>query len=328
MKRLSIFLCAMLLLAGCSNTAKNTGENEIPESNTTLKAGIAAITSFSTKDVEEGTGSAQFDTTYASVVLDSEGVIKYVHFDVAQNTATLDAEGIFTTSNDTRTKKEKGSDYGMSKASSLGKDWYEQIAHLENNLVGKNINDVLAMELESGKSTDVDILSGCTISVNDYYTALELASNNATEVENVAKVGTGSTTTLSATNVSEGAGSFQANTTFALILTDAEGKIVFSAIDTAQNTITVDGEGKFTAPENGTTKKSLAENYGMIKASSIGKEWFEQIAHLETFTLGKSIADVLATDSENTDLTSGCTISIEPYMSAIEAASNTLTDLK
>ena len=69
----------------------------------------------------------------------------------------------------------------------------------------------------------------------------------------------------------------------------------------------------------------------MIKASSIGKEWFEQIADLEKWMVGKTIDEIKAMkvkevdDShpnvpDEPDLVSKVTVSVEGYIAAVEEA--------
>ena len=336
MKKLIVLLCAVLL-CGCTAKPAETAPAEEPAKEETpaettettggaYKVGTGSVTSISGTDVADGAGKVQFNTTYATLVTDADGVIKYVTIDVAQNTANVEdgAEEI-TVPETSPTKKEKKEDYGMKGASGIGKEWYEQMAAFEEYATGKTVEEVLALPREeSGKTTDEDLLTGCTIKMNDYLKAIEKAYNNAAEVEGVANVAAGSETGYSV----KGKDSVQANTTMATIATDADGKIVYSAFDVAQNTAALNEDGTWTIAEETPTKKEKGDAYGMKGASAIGKEWFEQIAALEEYLNGKTLDEVTGMElveakSTDEDLLTGCTIKLTDYVAAAaKAAAN------
>lgn len=74
-------------------------------------------------------------------------------------------------------KKEKKDDYGMKGNSSIQKEWYQQIAYLENYLV-KNGSDDLKYD-DQGRAVNADVLSGCTISIEKYVDVYEDAKAKA-----------------------------------------------------------------------------------------------------------------------------------------------------
>lgn len=87
-------------------------------------------------------------------------------------------------------------------------------------------------------------------------------------------------------------------------------------------------DGKVTAIDidkiqDGKSTKDLGSEYGMKKASKIGKEWDEQIISLEQYMLKNGI-DSVKLDSEgypeNEDLKSECTISLSTIMDAVKEA--------
>ena len=231
MKKIIAMLAVLLVLTGCGSANTNNPDNG---SNDTalvvLKAGAGSYTAVSSKDVTDGAGSAEVITTYAAVVVDAEGIIKYVHFDTAQNKASIDAEGKVSIEA-ALTKRELGENYGMSKYANTN-EWDKQIAHLESQLIGMNIADAVTMELdEKNKSLNEDVLSGCTIGLNEFILALDAANRNLSDVTGAVKAYAGSYTTVSAKDVTDGKGSAEVNTTFGLALTDAEDKIVYSRLD-------------------------------------------------------------------------------------------------
>ena len=86
----------------------------------------------------------------------------------------------------------------------------------------------------------------------------------------------------------------------------------------------------------GAFKKALGEDYGMRGASPIGKEWFEQIAALEQWMIGKTIEEVMAMpvyakddnhksvpDSE--DLKTSVTIDVGASLEAVKGAVDAAT---
>lgn len=132
---------------------------------------------------------------------------------------------------------------------------------------------------------------------------------------------------------SEAAGNAQVDTVMAAVTVDGSGKIVSVTIDTAQTKIVFGADGKITTDKAGEfkTKVELGDGYGMKKNSGIGKEWYEQIADLEKWMVGKTIAQVKAmkvTEADGsvhtaeTDLTSKVTVDVSDYLAAVEEAVN------
>ena len=114
----------------------------------------------------------------------------------------------------------------------------------------------------------------------------------------------------------EKAGKFESNVTFATVALDADEKIAFVSIDTNQNEIsfTADALNEFAAKGS---KKELGDDYGMSKAGKV--EWDKQIASLEEYLIGKTIAEVNA-DKATTDLSSTVSITVNGYIDAVVAA--------
>ncbi|MFV0480312.1 MAG: hypothetical protein ACK5LZ_07075 [Anaerorhabdus sp.] len=334
MKKLFVALMALVLVGCSSGTTTPTATPEVEETpalSTGLSVGVGSVTSLSMSDATaDAEGKAQANTTYAVVVLEGD-VIKYVSFDVAQNTVNFDTTGVVLTAADaaTPTKKEKGEDYGMRSSSEIGKEWFEQIAVLEEYAVGKTVEEFLATPVTDNVTTDADLLAGCTIKINGYLAAFEVAAANAVAVEGVVEVGVGSSTSISLRDAAaDTTGRGQVNTTFAVVALDADGKILYTSIDVAQNSMEFDTTGVVvTAADAATpTKKEKGEDYGMRSSSGIGKEWFEQIASLEEYATGKTVEEFLATpltDSVTTDadLLTSVTIKLDGYFAAVEAAS-------
>ena len=154
------------------------------------------------------------------------------------------------------------------------------------------------------------------------------------------KFGTGSSTTVSGrAATAEAAGRVQVTSVYAAVLLDDAGKIVYVDIDAAQNQGTFDAMGAVVAAEAAPTKTEKADAYGMKGSSAIGKEWFEQMAALEAYMVGKTIEEIKAIpveekDASHTavptgeDLKTSVSISIEGYVAAVEAAVKNAVEVK
>lgn len=67
-------------------------------------------------------------------------------------------------------KKEKKYDYGMKKASSIQKEWFEQVDFLED-YIEKNGIEGIDMN-EQGKAINEDVKAGCTIAIDSFINAI------------------------------------------------------------------------------------------------------------------------------------------------------------
>ena len=346
MKKVLTTLCAVAMLAGC--TAGGSKKSSINTTSTKeetaaiVMVGTGSVTSVSNKVKEGSDTTAQFDTTFASVVLEGN-VIKYVYFDVAQDKVTYDATGHVTSDNTTSmSKKDLGDNYGMKDKSSIKKEWFEQVEALEKWAVGKTVEEVLNMPTtqKDEKHTvpaDKDLMTGCTIGVTGFQQALDKAVKNAVEVKDVASVGSAILTEVSGKDATaEKSGEAKASSTYGVVALDKEGKVVFTQTDEAQNVVkfttagALDGEA-MAVPTKGEKK----DEYGMKKASAIGKEWFEQNQAFDEWTVGKTsneISGMKVTTNEggktvtaDKDLMTGCTMGIDSLqkvtVTAIAAAS-------
>ena len=147
--------------------------------------GLGSVTSVSvTAATADKAGTASVNTTMCAVTLDDEGKIVAIKFDVVQPKGAFDAAGAAADFNAApQTKKELKEGYGMVKASSIGKEWFEQAEALEAWCIGKTVEEVLGMKTfdrGDGHHTmvpdEADLKTGCTITVGDYLKALEKAA--------------------------------------------------------------------------------------------------------------------------------------------------------
>lgn len=316
---------------------ESTEVSEEPTANTAaiVKAGLGVDVSLaSSKPATDGKATAQQNVTFAVVGLDAEGKIADVKIDVAQDKVPV-TDGVVEAPAEYKTKKELGADYGMVGASGIGKEWFEQIAAVEDYMIGKTPEEVAATPLdESGVTTDADLLTGATVKLNGYLAAVANAVENATDVTTEAvSVGAQANTALGHSTVdatADAGAAVQFETTMVGVALDAEGKVAWAYTDVAQNTVAFNADGTLSTDVSvpGTTKQALGAEYGMVGASSIGKEWNEQADAFSAWTVGKTADEISALPVEegkttDADLMSSVTVTISKWVAtAAEAVQN------
>jgi hypothetical protein len=286
---------------------------------------------------------AQVDSVIAAVAFDAEGRVVDVMIDTAQTRVNFDEELQVASdpAAEIKTKVELGDDYGMVRASGIGVEWYEQIASLEEWMVGKTVAEIKGLSLtEEGAPDDVDLAALVTITVTDYIAAVEKAYNNAVAVEEGAEsLGLGHKVSIGRSVGYQMAGETeilplgQVDVVIAAVVFDAEGRVAGVLIDTAQTRVNFDAEGLVTSDKTALypTKTELGDDYGMIRASEIGVEWYEQIAALEAWMIGRTVAEIKAMQTKEVDaahpsvpdepdLVSLVTITVQDYIYAVEEA--------
>ncbi len=362
-KTLSIFLVLILVLAvfvGCAQQTETEPEpenGEVGEATSEIaKIGLGHITSIAkSKDLgvdEEGNEVlpvGQVDTVIAAVAFDQDGRVVKVAIDNAQTKVEFNKD--LTLKSDPKaeykTKVELGDEYGMRKASSIDKEWYQQAEALGDWMVGKTVDEIKAMKVKQRDEAhpavpDVpELTSLVTITVEDYIAAVEEAYNNAIDVEAGAEtLGLGTKISIAK---STGLGTdaegkevlplAQVDTVIVATAFDGDGKVAGTIIDNAQTKIQFDKEGKVTSDRNAEykTKVELGDEYGMIKASSINKEWYQQAQALGDWMVGKTVDEIKAMKVKQRDeahpavpdvpeLTSLVTITVQDYIAAVEEA--------
>ncbi len=166
-KLLAVTLVLALILAGCAAA---------PAAN---KLGFASITSVAkSADLADKdgvkSGLAEADTTMCAVTVDANGKVVAITFDVMQAKVNFDEAGKITTDKaaELKTKRELGDNYGMKKASGIGREWYEQADAIQKWMVGKTAEQIKAMKVkavEGGNVSDeADLATGATIHIDDF----------------------------------------------------------------------------------------------------------------------------------------------------------------
>jgi lysine/ornithine N-monooxygenase len=316
-KILSLVMTSVLaigVLAGCGTKAPVTPvetKTETPEETKVetpvveekgaiAKMGLGIVTTIDkSKDYAEEKAVGQVDSVIVAAGFDKDGKIVSVTIDTAQSKVEFAKDMVLKTdvAVEGKTKVELGADYGMKETSTLKKEWFEQIAELEKYMTGKTVAEVKAMKLTETTVPDVEELKTLvTIKVSGYIAALEKAYASAIEVKGAETVGLGHGISLAKSKSMEGEtmAVAQVDTTIVATALNADGKVAGTIIDTAQTKVSFDKDGKVTNDLKAAVKSKveLGNDYGMKKASTIGKEWFEQAKALADWTIGKTPAEV------------------------------------
>lgn len=277
-KSLFIIPLAAILLAGCSSSG-----TAAKSSSSSSSSGSSAEASTSKEpDVEVKTGiedNPQWGTYIANLVYSNDKLI-------AVDLDLVDADG--------NSGKEKYNNYGIKKVSSIDKEWWEQVEDYEQYLVK---NDGKAAETDKdGHATDKTLLSGATISLADFSTAISNAENGV-------PAKTDQTTVKTGWKYSPEWGTYLAN------VVERDGKTVKVLVDRID--------------KDGAIAREKYDNYGIKKVSTINKDWWEQAEAYEEYVL-KNGADAVKYDSDghatDPDLLSGATIDISDFNDAVKQA--------
>ncbi|MDD2375492.1 MAG: hypothetical protein PHE63_10630 [Eubacteriales bacterium] len=179
-KIIALTLILVLALAGCSSAGG------------AAKLGLGQITSIgSSNDLAENdegvmVGTAQVDTVMAAVMVDDKGKVVDIKIDTAQTRVNFDENGVITSDKEAeiKTKRELGNDYGMIKASGIGREWFEQIDAVEEWMTGKTASEIANMKLNQNDSGanipgEADLTSKATLKIDDYLKVTAEAIANA-----------------------------------------------------------------------------------------------------------------------------------------------------
>lgn len=330
LKTMVLASAIVLGLAACTEGTENSKEDILLA---TKKVGLGIQVSTNGKGDKENGFEASQNATFAVLTIDKEGKILEAKIDTAQSKFKFNKEGKFFEHPEEakfKTKKELGDEYGMKKASGIGKEWNEQIEFLESKLVGKTLEDVKNIKLveKDGKKVfeDADLISGATVGVEDYLKAVVKAFENAKEAKEntVEKVGIKAVTKMGSNTaeIKDGKFAAQFETTVSVVGLNKEKKVEIVEIDTAQNTVDFTLDGFVPSEKEATTKRTLGDAYGMKATSKIGKEWFEQMNAFQEFLVGKTLEEIsaLKLEGENVDAISGASIKLGTYKFATEEA--------
>lgn len=340
-KKVALFLVlamVMLTLAACGGGAKEEAPaDDNAAAAGAVKTGLAVINS-AAKSVDAGdaNGVAQADSLVVAVTVDDAGKIVNCAIDSAQTKIEFSKEGKIVTPLDTIfvAKQELGTDYGMGKASPIGKEWNEQATAFANYVIGKTVDEVKGIAVnEEGVPAGDDLKSSVTIHVGDFIKGVEKAVANAQDLGASAddKLGIGVVTNIArSADAADEDGVAEAYSYYTAITFSADSVITSCIIDASITDVKFDKTGKITSDINAEikTKDELGDAYGMKKASSISKEWNEQAAAYAQYVVGKTLDEVkgIAINEEGAptadDLKASVTVHITDFTTIIEKAFN------
>lgn len=194
-----------ILLSGCTiNTSKivaavvdacenATTTSDTLSANDALGLGITAelsnytAPSTNAETGESTGGSVGANVNYAATTQNADGKITCVLIDSIQATSTWDSNGILTTdtTSEILTKYEQQYDYGMAGYSAsegavygdgvggIGKEWFEQINNFKLFITDMTADEVKNIVVnDGGYPTDKVLITGCTIDITDFKTAV------------------------------------------------------------------------------------------------------------------------------------------------------------
>lgn len=326
-KVLALVLVAMMVIGamtGCSKKAEP------------VKTGLAVTTSIgkSASATADAEGLAEVDSFVCAVTVDKDGKILDCKIDVAQTKVNFSTEGKITTDLATvyKSKQELKDEYGMKKASAIGKEWYEQANAFAAYVVGKTADEVGKIAVsEEGLAGDADLAASISVHIGDFIGGVTKAVANAQDLgaKKGDKLGLGIATDIAKSKdfSAEGDGLAQAYSYYTATTFDADGKISSCIIDASQGNVNFDGTGTITtdltvAPQ---TKQELKDAYGMKQASGIGKEWYEQANAFAAYVTGKTVDEVNGIaltegKASDADLAASVTVHVTSFQDVISRA--------
>ena len=333
---LSCTLAAALALTGCGGGAGSSGS-----SGSSMSSSMGGSSSSSAMENQTGAwrtglgvmtqaeGSdrvGKITMAAAAVLLDADGKLADVTLDELELSVSADGTGKVTTPTDTRTKRQKGTDYPLAEVSSLKMGWAEQADAFADYLTGKTPEEVEKLKTDDdGKPTDADLLSGCTIAVDRYRDAVVKACKNAQALGaargdtvklgmEVADLADG----LTATDDKDA--NAQADITLAVVTVDEDARVTSAIGDMLQPALTVSADGTVSGPRDPVyTKNEMGDIYGMRTASVLGKEWYEHSAGYCDYLKGKNAVEIakIPADGSDVDLKALCTIATDDLQTAV-----------
>lgn len=273
---LAAALAAALLFTGCfggggsSSGSSESMDNSASSGMTGYAAGgtgMAVTAKVIAADPFEGEdGFGQTDVTVTAVVLDQEGRIASCVIDTAQlQLPFTEGGGLgFTEATQYPTKREMGTAYGLKEASSIGKEWYEQVDAFCAYVTGKTPEQVAGIAAPGGTPADPDLASGCTIDVSQYLEGVLMACENAMVLGSQPgdRLSLGIVSSAEGTAASaQQAGSARSLITCAAVTMDEEGRITGARLDEVETGFSLGADGIVTPPSGVTSKYAQGAGY-------------------------------------------------------------------
>jgi hypothetical protein len=109
----------------------------------------------------------------------------------------------------------------------------------------------------------------------------------------------------------------------AVVVLDSNNVVVAIKLDSIQGQLEWAEEAEILGDKDAPnlTKLERGDNYGMRAASSIDREWYEQVEAFSSWIVGRTLGDVQGVNlPDEPDLTTTVTLSVDPFISVIEKA--------
>lgn len=293
-----------------------------------------------TGDFAESYGAMQLDLTTAMVSFEADGTIVDARLDVVQikvganeakdGLALLTADDKKDETGSVKSKLELGKDYAMKGSSAIGKEVDSQIEAFADWTVGKTIEEIKSSIIPGsghGTAPHADLTSSCTITVDDFVSAIESAwANKSASTYKVGKEIKTGLAMKSGLAFNYGKPTKEISVDVAGTVVE-DGKVVAAAVDAIvypvaiaeDGTLSTDTSSKYIKNGKVVSKKTLGDEYAMRPASPVGKEWFEQAAIIEAAAIGKTATEIATLVKNEGDLV-GATMTLDSYVAMLVKA--------
>lgn len=279
----------------------------------------------------EKDGTASLEYSIYAVAVDADNVIVDAVVDMIQVKVGFTAAGVLTadTAAVFASKNELKDAYGMRKASSIGREWFEQMEGLCEYVKGKKVEDLKGIALtENGKAADADLAASVTLAISGDIDGIIAAAANADyhgAVKGDALFLTQCTGISKSKSATENKDGQVQGYTFLGVITRNGDTVTSCYIDALQPTVKFNAAGAITGDLTAAvqTKNQLGDGYGMRAASGIGKEWNEQAAAFCEYVKGKTVAEIAgiavndAGKTDDADIVTFATVSVAEMIELI-----------
>lgn len=284
MMKQKVMLIAGIFLLACSLAAcakqksdKDTLKTEtrepvvITESSVKTGLGAYAIVSHSVSAQEGNDGIGQADVYVAAVTINGDGNVLQCQLDCAITQVGFSGGGIITAD---------ASEMFLTE---------EELKHCDNSslemtIIGKNIDQIRKMEIQDSE--------------RGYIAAVLKAIRNSCYLgacqEDLLGIGIDTSISKSYDAKNDEDGQVQAYSSIVAVTLNDQEVITSCVVDAIQAKIDFDQNGLITSniSKEVITKTALKYDYGMLIASGIGKEWYEQAESFAYYTQGRTIQEV------------------------------------
>ena len=317
-----ILVLSLSLFAFAACGGKNKGEtpdNTQGNTNTPVENTYTLAIAIQSIEIAGRNGSTKLGTNVIALVYNAEGKIVAARFDSTEiSTPSLDENGDLVAV-DTASKVESNYKKGQMAAT-----WGEQADAYATYIKGMSAAEVAALD-----ATNKELVAGCTMASTSYSSminfqqlvAMAFASEHTVSFKSATedfKLGAAMDLALSKkTDRNTGALSISVVADCAGSVVAADGKVVASIIDTAEQSYAVAEDGTITLNALVDSKRAQGDAYDSYSPMAGGR-WYAQVDAFAATANGKTVAELNGLATEGV---AGCTISVETHKPVlVEAA--------